>query len=40
MQISAQKAIEYGFVCDRNNKKITTDHSNKSSVDLSIREIL
>lgn len=40
MQISAQKAIEYGFVCDRNNNKITTDHSNKSSVDLSIREIL
>jgi len=40
MQISAQKAIEYGFVCDRDNKKITIDHSNKSSVDLSIREIL
>ncbi|MHA4941893.1 hypothetical protein ACX26Y_11000 [Escherichia coli] len=40
MQISAQKAIEYGFVCDRNNNRITTDHSNKSSVDLSIREIL
>lgn len=40
MQISAQKAIEYGFVCDRNNDRITTDHSNKSSVDLSIREIL
>lgn len=40
MQISAQKAIEYGFVCDRNNNRITTDHSTKSSVDLSIREIL
>lgn len=40
MQISAEKAIEYGFVCDRNNNRITTDHSTKSSVDLSIREIL
>ncbi|WP_242390030.1 hypothetical protein [Kosakonia cowanii] len=40
MQISAQKAIEYGFVCDRNNDKITKDHSSKSSVDLSIREVL
>lgn len=40
MQISAQKAIEFGFVCDRNNQKITKDHSNKSSVDLTIREVL
>lgn len=40
MQISAQKAIDNGFVCDRNNKKIKVDHSHKSSVDLTIREIL
>lgn len=40
MQISAQKAIDFGFVCDRNNKKINTDHSSRSSVDLTIREIL
>lgn len=40
MQISAQKAIEFGFVCDRKNKKITKDYSNKSSVDLTIREVL
>lgn len=40
MQISAQKAIEFGFVCDRKNQKITKDHSKKSSVDLTIREVL
>ncbi|MCJ7927042.1 MAG: hypothetical protein MUW55_14265 [Pantoea vagans] len=40
MQISAQKAIEYGFVCDRNDHQITKDHSKKSSVDLTIREVL
>lgn len=40
MQISAQRAIELGFVCDRDNKKIKIDHSNKSSVDLTIREII
>lgn len=40
MQISAQKAIDFGFVCDRDNQKITKDHTNKSSVDLTIREVL
>ncbi|MDF3686341.1 hypothetical protein, partial [Enterobacter hormaechei] len=40
MQISAQKAIELGFVCNRKNKRITKDYSNKSSVDLTIREVL
>lgn len=40
MQISAQKAIDFGFVCDRNNQKITKNHTNKSSVDLTIREVL
>lgn len=40
MQISAQKAIEFGFVCDRYNQKITVDHTDKSSVDLTIREVL
>lgn len=40
MQISAQKAIELGFVCDRNNNNIIGDYRHKSSVDLTIREIL
>ncbi|KAA5979588.1 MULTISPECIES: hypothetical protein [unclassified Pantoea] len=40
MQISAQNAIDFGFVCDRYNQKLTKDYSNKSSVDLTIRDVL
>ena len=40
MPIKAQSAIDNGFVRDRNGEKIKEDYSQKTTVDLTIREIL
>lgn len=40
MQISAQDAVKYGFVRDRKNGLLTKDYSGKSSIDLTVRQII
>lgn len=40
MQISSQDAIKHGFVRDRNNEPLTKNYNGKSSIDLTVRQII
>lgn len=40
MQISSQDAVSYGFVRDRENNLLAKNYTGKSSIDLTVRQII